>query len=34
MISSHYLKYIKDGDYPDTKLHKYINNRSVSGPEM
>lgn len=25
MISSHYLKYIKTGDYADSKLHEYIN---------
>lgn len=24
MISSHYLKYLKKGDYPNSKLHKYI----------
>lgn len=25
MISSHYLKYIKTGDYTGSKLHEYIN---------
>ena len=24
MISSHYLQFLKEGDYPDSKLHHYM----------
>lgn len=24
MISAHYLKHLKNGDYPDSKLHTYM----------
>lgn len=29
MVSSHYLKHLKEGDYPETKLHTYVNQANV-----
>lgn len=30
MISSHYLKHLKNGDYGKSKLHKYMARETVS----
>ncbi len=32
MISAHYLKHLKGGDYPDSKLHTYM--MGADAPEI
>lgn len=34
MISAHYLKHLKNGDYPTSKLHHYMVNKKIAPEDI